>query len=73
MRQAQVGNVTILTKKKEALLEQLTAVAGDPDIVEEALRSLNEESWSPPELRKIVRRILEIRQRRNAIAHAASA
>lgn len=65
--------MTILTRKKEALLEQLTAVAGDPDIVEEALRSLNEESASPPELRDIVRRILEIRQRRSQVAHAASA
>lgn len=56
--------MTVMTKKSAALLDQLTAVAGDPDIVEEALRSLNEESSQAPDLREIIRRILEIRQRR---------
>lgn len=64
--------MTVMTKKSEALLDQLTAVAGDPDIVEEALRSLNEESSEPPELREIVRRMLEIRQRRNQAVHVTT-
>lgn len=57
--------MTVMTKKSEALLDQLVAVAGDADIVEEALRSLREESHSPPEIREIIRRILELRDRRN--------
>lgn len=57
--------MTVMTRKSEALLDQLVAIAGDPSIVQEALRELNEESAKPPEMREIVRRILEIRQRRN--------
>jgi hypothetical protein len=57
--------MTVMTRKSEALLDQLVAIAGDPLIVEEALRALNEESAEPPEMRDIVRRILEILQRRN--------
>jgi hypothetical protein len=62
--------LTVMTKKSEALLEQLVAVAGDSAIVEEALRTLNEESSDPPKMPDIIRRILEIRQRRNELAHA---
>lgn len=65
--------MTVMTKKSEALLEQLVAVAGDSAIVEEALRTLNEESSDPPKMRDIIRRILEIKQRRNELAHPAVA
>lgn len=64
--------MTVMTKKNEALLDQLVAVAGDPLIVQEALHSLNEESSEPPKMREIIRRILEIRQRRNEFAHAGA-
>jgi hypothetical protein len=62
-----------MTKKSEALLDQLVAVAGDPVIVEEALKSLNQEAAEPPKLREIIRRILEIKQRRDENAHATAA
>ena len=56
--------MTVMTKKGAELLEQLTAVAGDAEIVHEALSDLLAESSQPPELRDIIRRILEIRQQR---------
>jgi len=61
----------VMTKKHEALLDQLMSVAGDPAIVEEALRSLNEEAVQSSDLRAVIRRILEIKQRRNQLVHAA--
>jgi hypothetical protein len=61
--------MTVMTREQEALLEQLIAVARDPAVVEEALRTLNEESSSPSDMRALVRRILEIRSRRNELAH----
>lgn len=64
--------MTAMTRKQEALLRQLVAVAGDPEIVEEALRTLNEESGSADDMRKIVRRILEIRLSRNGATHATA-
>lgn len=63
--------MTVMTKKHEALLDQLMSVAGDPAIVEEALRSLNEEAVPSSDLRAVIRRILEIKQRRNRLVHAA--
>lgn len=62
--------MTVMTRKQEALLDQLVAIAGDPEIVERALRSLNEESASPPDMRALVRRILELRQRQDSEVHA---
>lgn len=67
----QEAEVTVMTKKHEALLDQLMSVAGDPAIVEEALRSLNEEAVQSPNMRAVIRRILEIKQRRNQLIHAA--
>ena len=64
--------MTVMTRKREALLDQLISVAGDPTIVEQALRSLNEEAHEPPDMRAIVRRILEIRLERNELAHATT-
>lgn len=58
--------MTVLTRKREALLDQLISVAGDASTVEEALRSLNEESASPPDLRAVIRRILEIKKKRDS-------
>lgn len=63
--------MTVMTKKHEALLDQLMSVAGDPAIVEEALRSLNEEAVQSSDLRAVIRRILEIKQRRDQLVHAA--
>ena len=57
--------MTVMTRKREALLDQLIALAGDPQIVEEALRTLNENASRPPTMREIVRRILELRYQRD--------
>lgn len=62
--------MTVMTKKQEDLLDQLIAIAGEPELVEEALRSLNEESAAPPDLRAVVRRILELRQKQESMTHA---
>jgi hypothetical protein len=64
--------MTVMTRKRKALLEQLITVAGDPTIVEQALRSLNEEGPNPPDMRALVRRILEIRQGRTELVHAGT-
>lgn len=64
--------MTVMTREREELLDQLIAVAGDATIVEAALRSLNEESVTPPDMRAVVRRILEIRQLRNQHVHAGA-
>jgi hypothetical protein len=53
-----------MTKRQRELLDQLIAVAGSSDLVQEALRSLNEERREAPDLREVVRRILELRQKR---------
>lgn len=64
--------MTVMTRKHEELLDQLMAVAGDPVIVQEALRSLNEDGSQPSDMRAVIRRILEIKQRRNQLVHAAA-
>lgn len=64
--------MTVMTKKREELLDQLLAVAGDPALVEEALRSLNERGSKPPTMRDIIRRILEIKSQRNDSIHVVA-
>lgn len=59
-----------MTRKQEAVLRQLVAVARDPEIVEEALSSLSAEAGGADDIRKVIRRILEIRYSRNAAAHS---
>ncbi len=56
--------MTIMTRKNEAVLQQLIQLAGDSRVVEEALRSLNEESTKAPTMREVVRRILELKYTR---------
>jgi hypothetical protein len=53
--------MTVTTRQQETLLDQLTAIAGSSQIVEEALRSVTESSTGRPTMRDIIRRILEIR------------
>lgn len=62
--------MTVMTREREALLDQLVAIAGDPLLVEEVLRTLNAESAKPPTMRELVRRILKLRAERNSLAHA---
>jgi hypothetical protein len=63
--------MTVLTRKREALLDQLIGLAGDPTLVERAIRELNEESGSPPTMPQIVRRILVLKQELAQSAPAA--
>ena len=53
--------MTGLTRKREALLDQLIELAGDPLIVQRALRELNSELSEPPTIEQLVRRIFELK------------
>lgn len=53
--------MTVLTRKKEAVLDRLIQLAGSAALVEKALRDLSAERGTPPTLEDIVRRILENR------------
>ncbi len=64
--------MTVMTKSQQALLDQLVAVAGSPEVVFEALRSLNEEASTVPDLRDVIRRILEIRQKHEELVETAA-
>lgn len=57
--------MTVMTRKQQEFLDQLIAVAGSPELVVEALKSLNAESSKPPGIREAVRRILELRKKRD--------
>lgn len=65
--------MTVLPRKSEMVLQALIALAdGDPEIVERALRELNERAASPPDVKELMRRILEIRKERNTATAAAA-
>lgn len=51
--------MTVLTRDREDLLERLIALAGDAEIVQQALRELNSEFGHAPTIDEVVRRILE--------------
>lgn len=53
--------MTVMTRKKERLLDYLIGVAGDPLIVQRALRELNAELTRTPTAEDVLRRIFEIR------------
>lgn len=57
--------MTVLTRKKEAVLDRLIQLAGSASLVEQALRDLSAERGAPPTLEDIVRRILESRAERS--------
>lgn len=58
--------MTVLTRKREELLDRLIEMAGDPLIVQMALRELNSELKSPPSVEQVIRRILELKEREGA-------
>ena len=65
--------MTVLPRKSEMVLQALIALAdGDPEIVERALRELNERAASPSDVKELMRRILEIRKERNTATAAAA-
>jgi hypothetical protein len=53
--------MAVMTRRHEDLLDQLVELAGDPLIVQRALRDLNAELEEPPKLEQLVRRILELK------------
>ena len=53
--------MTVMTRAHEALLERLIQLAGDPLIVQSALRQLNAELEGPPTVEALIRRILELK------------
>ena len=63
--------MTVMTRKQEELLDQLIGIAGDPLIVQRALRDLNAELSEPPTLEQLVRRIVELKAEANEGASAA--
>jgi hypothetical protein len=55
------GEMTITNSNREDLLRRLTKFAGDPTIVEDALKELSERD-EPPTLEQVLYKILEIQQ-----------
>lgn len=53
--------MTVLSGRREDLLEHLVRLAGDPFLVEQALRELNAELPDPPTVEQVVERILTLR------------
>ena len=53
--------MTVLTCKQETLLDQLIELAGNPLIVQQALRELNGELSEPPTVEQLVRRIFSLK------------
>lgn len=64
--------MTVMTQKQKELLDQLIAVAGSSELVLEALKSLNEDSHDSNDIRNVIRRILELRHKREELASAPS-
>lgn len=62
--------MTVMTRQQEELLNRLIELAGDPAVVEEALRTAAAGSNDPPTIREVVRAILEIKARVAAGADA---
>lgn len=54
--------MTVLSGRREDLLEHLVRLAGDPFLVERALRELNAELPDPPTVEQVVERILTLRR-----------
>ncbi len=64
--------MTVMTKKQVRVLDQLMSVAGSAEIVERALRELNTEGDGATDIKRVVRRIIEIQNQSGSELHAAS-
>lgn len=62
--------MTILTRKREEVLDRLIELAGDPLIVQQALAELNAELEEAPSLESVALRILKLKDERET-ANAA--
>ena len=60
--------MTVMTRQNNELLEQLISLAGSSEVVERALRDLNEELARPPRVREVAKRILELKGKPTALA-----
>jgi hypothetical protein len=50
-----------MSRGTERLLEQLVQIAGDPRIVQEVLSALDPDLTDPEDIRRVVRRVFELR------------
>jgi hypothetical protein len=57
-----------MTRSDSKLLDQLIGLAGNAEIVHQALVELNQRSDRPPTLEEIIRRILELKEEASATA-----
>ena len=62
--------MTILTRKREEVLDRLIELAGDPLIVQRALAELNAELEQAPSLELVALRILKLKDEKDS-ANAA--
>jgi hypothetical protein len=61
--------MAVMNREQQELLEQLRALAGDSDVLLEALKAAAEPG-QPAELRTVIREILRIRKQREEAATA---
>ena len=61
--------MTVMTRSNSKLLDQLIGLAGNAELVHQALLELNQQAEEPPTLEQIIRRILELKE--DAAATAA--
>ena len=54
----------VMTSEQEELLSKLVQFAGDPVIVQEALRELNSAAEDPPTVEKILQKIVALKGER---------
>ena len=62
--------MTILTRKREEVLDRLIELAGDPLIVQRALAELNAELDEAPTVEMVAVRILELKDAKEAATAA---
>ena len=60
--------MTVMTRSNSKLLDQLIGLAGNAEIVHQALLELNQQSDQPPTLEEVIRRILELKEEASATA-----
>lgn len=67
--------MAVMTPKNERILERLVALAGNGQIVQDALAQLNRELPDPPNIEQLVERIVALRNQatQEANVHTATA
>lgn len=67
--------MAVMTPKNERILERLVVLAGNGQIVQDALEQLNRELPAPPSIEQLVERIVALRNQatQESNVHAAAA